>query len=73
MPRQSKVIGYEVEVYTDRYPALGRTLDTRIEYGASPVRDRNSRQDCVFLLKAAGIPCAIFALHRDGTRTEVEK
>ena len=36
-----KIIGFEMLIYTV-LPGMGRVLDYRIEYGASPIRDRDS-------------------------------
>ncbi len=51
--KKRKVIGWEIEVFT-RIPGMGEVLDYRLEYGNSPVRDRNARLNKIQELLRAG-------------------
>jgi hypothetical protein len=50
---QRKIIGWEFRVYTYQ-TGMGKVLDYRIEYGASPVRDRKARLNKITELMRAG-------------------
>lgn len=56
----SHIQGFEILVHTSRYPALGRVLDHRIHYGASPVRDKRSMDAHIVELTKQG---ADFTVH----------
>jgi hypothetical protein len=49
-----KIYGFEIIIWTE-LPVLGRVVDYRMEYGASPVRDFNSMTAQLAEFTAAGV------------------
>ncbi len=57
-----RIAGFEILVYTYDYPALGRVLDYRIHYGASPIRDKRSMDAQLDQLRDDGLEFTVHPL-----------
>jgi len=54
----NEILGYEIIVYTN-LGAMGRVIDYRVEYGPSPIRDRNSMKEKINEFMLDGVDFSI--------------